>query len=266
VVGVPKTIDNDICHVEKTFGFETAVAESRTALSSAHVEAKGAPNGVGLVRLMGRHSGFIAAYASLASGDVNVCLVPEVPFALDGPDGLFAALEHRLAQRGHAVIVAAEGAGQDLIAHDAHECDASGNQRLEDIGLFLKDRIKAHFRSRAVPLSLKYIDPSYIIRSTRANAHDAVFCVHLGHCAAHAAMAGRTNMLVGFWNGHFTHVPIQLAVSRRKQVRPDGRLWQSVLELTRQQVGVAPPIQVPSDSDAGEDTTTRPVPEPACAG
>ena len=255
VVGIPKTIDNDISYVDKTFGFETAVAESRTALQAAHVEAKGAPGGVGLVRLMGRHSGFIAAFAALASGEVNVCLVPEVPFQLHGEGGLMGALERRLRARGHAVIVAAEGAGQDLIAdHDGQKHDASGNVRLQDIGLFLKEHITSHFRSADMPLSLKYIDPSYIIRSRPPNAHDAVFCVHLGHCATHAAMTGRTNMLVGFWNGHFTHVPIGLAVSRRKQVQPHGRLWHSVLELTRQEVGTStgpPPDRDPlSDDDA----------------
>ena len=256
VVGVPKTIDNDICFVEKTFGFETAVAESRTALASAHVESKGTPNGIGLVRLMGRHSGFIAAFAALASGDVNVCLIPEVPFELDGPNGLYAALERRLANRKHAVIVVAEGAGQHLLqADNTGACDASGNKRLQDIGLFLKHRISAHFASRGIPSSLKYIDPSYIIRSTPANAHDSVFCVHLGHCAAHAAMTGRTNMLVGFWNEHFTHMPVQLAVSRRKQVRPDGRLWQSVLELTRQEVGTTAPHEATADTDTEQDAT-----------
>jgi len=230
VIGIPKTIDNDISYVDESFGFETAVAETRTAVYSAHVEAHGARNGIGLVKLMGRASGFIAAYATLANSDVNFCLIPESPFKLDA---FFSALKERLDKRSHAVIVVAEGAGQDLL-EGTGERDASGNVRFRDIGIFLRDQIRAYFEGLGVKISLKYIDPSYTIRSTPANPHDSVFCLLLGHCAVHAGMTGRTNMVVSYWNGEFTHVPIPLAVSERKHVQPQGRLWSSVLESTGQ--------------------------------
>jgi 6-phosphofructokinase 1 len=230
VIGVPKTIDNDISCVQRSFGFETAVTEAGKAIISAHTEAFGARNGVGLVKLMGRESGFIPAFATLAYNDVNICLVPEIPFTLEG---FVRVLEERIERRGHAVIVAGEGAGQDLMQR-TQERDASGNIRFGDIGLFLRDRINAHFRGLGKELNLKYIDPSYTIRSVRANAHDAAFCLLLGHNAVHAGMAGRTNIVVGDWGGEFTHVPIPMAVSRRKQIDPDGRLWSTVLESTGQ--------------------------------
>ncbi len=230
VIGVPKTIDNDISCVQRSFGFETAVTEAGQAIVSAHTEAMGARNGVGLVKLMGRESGFIAAFAALAYNDVNYCLVPEVPFTLEG---FLKVLEERLDRKGHAVIVVGEGAGQDLL-QATQERDASGNVRFGDIGLFLRDRIVAHFKGLNKELNLKYIDPSYTIRSVPANAHDSAYCLLLGHNAVHAGMSGRTGMLVGDWGGEFTHVPIRLAVSRRKKIDPDGSLWHTVLASTGQ--------------------------------
>ncbi len=230
IVGIPKTIDNDISFVEQSFGFETAVSASRTAVYSAHTEAIGARNGVGLVKLMGRDSGFIAAYATLANNDVNFCLVPEVRFTLEV---FLDALKDRLERRGHAVIVAGEGAGQDLM-EKRQERDASGNIRFGDIGLFLMDQIRNYFNEAGIEVNLKYIDPSYTIRSMPANPKDSAFCLLLGHNAVHAAMTGRTNMLVGNWKGAFTHVPIELAVSKRKQINPVGRFWSNVLSCTGQ--------------------------------
>ena len=230
VIGIPKTIDNDISYLHKSFGFETAVAEAKTAIYSAHVEASGARNGIGLVKLMGRHSGFIAANATLANSEVNFCLIPEVPFTLEA---FLHALTERLERRSHAVIVTAEGAGMDLL-EETHRKDPSGNIRFEDIGIFLRDHIKAHFKTIGMDITLKYIDPSYTIRSMPANPHDSVFCLLLGHNAVHAGIAGRTNMVVGNWNGQYTHVPIPLAVSERKKIDPAGRLWGSVFESTGQ--------------------------------
>jgi 6-phosphofructokinase 1 len=230
VIGVPKTIDNDVSFVQKTFGFETAVTEARRATYAANTEAEGASNGIGLVKLMGRDSGFIAAYSVLVDGHVNFCLVPEVPFTLERFVG---ALRQRLERRGHAVVVVAEGAGQDLMAgHE--ERDASGNVKHGDIGVFLRDAIIRSFKTAGMPISLKYIDPSYSIRSAPSTAHDSAFCLLLGHNAVHAAMTGRTDMVVGFWNHQFTHVPIGLAVSARKQIDPEGTLWSSVLASTGQ--------------------------------
>jgi 6-phosphofructokinase 1 len=230
IIGIPKTIDNDISYVQKTFGFETAVAEAHRAVYAAHTEAVGARNGIGMVKLMGRDSGFIAAYAALIDSQVNFCLVPEIRFTLAG---FLRCLEERLMKRGHAVIVAAEGAGQELMAATA-ERDASGNAKLGDIGIFLREAIKRHFAQAGSEINLKYIDPSYIIRSQPANPHDSALCLLLGQNAVHAGMSGRTDMVVGFWNHQFTHVPIALATSKRKKVDSEGWLWNSVLASTGQ--------------------------------
>ncbi len=230
VIGIPKTIDNDILFVEESFGFQTAISEARNVISAAHCEASGARNGIGLVKLMGRQSGFIAAYATLANSDVNYCLVPEIPFTCEG---FLEILRKRLADRGHAVIVAGEGAGQDLMEKVCTR-DASGNVRLGDIGAFLRDRICEFFSRAGIPVNLKYIDPSYTIRSTPANARDSAFCLLLGHNAVHAGMAGRTDMVVGTWKNEFTHLPIRYVISGRKRLDPAGRLWSSVLGSTGQ--------------------------------
>jgi 6-phosphofructokinase 1 len=230
VIGVPKTIDNDISYIQTSFGFETAVSEARRATNAAHIEATGAKNGVGLVKLMGRDSGFIAGYSALADTDVNFCLIPESRFTLEG---LTRALKDRLERRGHAVVVVAEGAGQELMQASG-DCDASGNLRYRDIGIFLRDRIKQQFKAIGMEVNLKYIDPSYTIRSLPANARDAAFCLLLGHSAAHAGMAGKTDMVVGYWRNRFTHVPIPLAVSSRKKIDTNGFLWDSILAATGQ--------------------------------
>ncbi len=240
VVGVPKTIDNDLSWIERSFGFGTAVEEARRVIAAAHCEAKGALNGIGLVKLMGRHSGFIAAHATLANSDVNFCLVPELPMPLSGPEGLLAALEDRMHTRRHAVVVVAEGAMQDQLQdQDRIERDASNNIKLVDVGPHLRDRIAHHFQGRNIPVLIRYIDPSYVIRSLPANALDAEYCLRLSQQAVHAAMSGRTDMVVGYWNQRFTHVPIARAVEKRKRVDPNGALWRAVLEATGQSPAVA---------------------------
>jgi 6-phosphofructokinase 1 len=229
VIGIPKTIDNDLSFTDRTFGFETAVAMSQPAILAAHEEAKAIDNGVGLVKLMGRDSGFVAANASLASSDVNLVIVPEVPFTIDG---LIEFLKDRLARKSHAVIVAAEGAGQDLVPVEGE--DASGNQKLGDIGPFLKKTITERMKAGGTPVKVKYIDPSYTIRSAPADADDSVFCFQLGEHAVHAAMAGKTAMLVSQLNGRFVHVPLRQAISKRKKINPASAFWQSVLDCTGQ--------------------------------
>jgi 6-phosphofructokinase 1 len=230
VIGIPKTIDNDISYIQKTFGFETAVSEAKRVTYAAHSEAEGTRNGIGLVKLMGRDSGFIAAYAAIVDGQVNFCLVPEVSFTLDR---FLTNLKERLERRKHAVIVVAEGAGQDLMAASG-ERDASGNIRYGDIGIFLRDTIKEHFSKTGMKINLKYIDPSYTIRSVPANPHDSALCLLFGHNAVHAGMSGRTGIIIGFWNQRFTHVPISLAVAERKKIDPEGWIWNSVLSSTGQ--------------------------------
>jgi 6-phosphofructokinase 1 len=244
VVGIPKTIDNDIPYIDHSFGFQTAFARATEAIRAVHVEARSAPNGVGLVKLMGRHSGFIACYAALAKTDADFVLIPEIPFALNGEDGLLRLLQRRVESRGHAVVIVAEGAGQDLFEAPRDQVrDASGNRRLDDIGLLLRSAVAEHFAAEGMDLNLRYIDPSYAIRSGPADAYDSVYCLRLAHAAVHAAMAGRTAMVVGRWHGRFVHVPIELAVSSSNRVDPHGDLWLSVLEVTGQphRIGVDVP-------------------------
>lgn len=241
VVGLPKTIDNDIPWVRRSFGFETAVMHATQALRSAHTEAVSVKNGIGLVKLMGRHSGYIAANATLASGDVNFCLVPEVPFSLKGDGGLLALVERRLAERGHALVVVAEGAGQRHFRDQELGEDASGNVKLGDVGLLLKRRLLEHFQSRRRPVSVKYIDPSYLIRSAPANPSDSLFCTRLAQNAVHAAMAGKTAMLVGYWHGRMTHVPFLALQDETKTIDPEGELWRNVLGITGQPSRIGEP-------------------------
>ncbi|MGA2507651.1 MAG: ATP-dependent 6-phosphofructokinase [Chitinispirillaceae bacterium] len=234
VVGVPKTIDNDLCFIQRSFGFETAMAVAVEAVTGAHVEAHDAVNGIAIVKLMGRDSGFIAAYTALGTSDVNYVLVPEVPFDLDGERGLLAELKRRLERRQHAVIVVAEGAGQDLLSATMDERDASGNKKLGDIGIFLRDSIADFFKREDMEINLKYMDPSYLIRSVPANPGDAVYCTRLGANAVHAAMAGKTAMIVSLLNDRFVHVPMRLTVSRRNRIDPESPLWRDVVEATGQ--------------------------------
>ncbi len=233
VVGIPKTIDNDISFVDRTFGFETAVTAATQVLIAAHEEARGARNGIGLVKVMGRDSGFIAAYTALASNEANYVLIPEVKFNLRGSGGLFEHLHERLRRKHHAVILVAEGAGQELFP-DTGERDASGNKKFGDIGVLLRDEINRYFKELDFHINLKYIDPSYIIRSIPAGADDAVFCIMLAQNAVHGAMAGKSGCLVGRWNSYFTFIPMSLAVQQRKKVEPDGYLWSIVKEATGQ--------------------------------
>lgn len=235
VVGIPKTVDNDIEFVEKTFGFDTAVVKASEAVAAAHMEAHSQINGIGLVKLMGRDSGFIAVQTVLAVHEANFVMIPEVPFDLEGPQGMLAMLENRLARRGHAVIVVAEGAGQHFF-NQAVAYDASGNKKLGDIGLFLKDQIQAYFQKKNIEINLKYIDPSYMIRSAIAEPIDSMYCERLGNNAVHAAMAGKTKMLIGLVNNEFVHIPIAAATSRRKQVNSEGSLWRDATEATQQPV------------------------------
>lgn len=234
IVGVPKTIDNDLGFVEKTFGFETSVQVASEIITSAHCEAEGAENGIGIVKLMGRDSGFITATASLANSVVDFCLIPETPFRFDGPDGICAAIHRRLEQNKHAVIVVAEGAGQDLFENSKKTIDASGNVLKDDIGELLKQEITAYFKQINTPVSIKYLDPSYHIRSVSANAADAVFCHLLAEYAVHAGMSGKTNLVIGYWNNFFTHVPIHLATKERRMVDLDSALWRGVVSATQQ--------------------------------
>ncbi len=241
IVGIPKTIDNDIPWVRRSFGFETAVRVASTAIRGAHAEASSVRRGLGIVKLMGRHSGYLAAAATVATGLVDCCLVPEVPFALEGSAGVLGYLERRLEQQGFAVVVAAEGAGQELFRGQEFGRDASGNRKLGDIGRLLVHAIEGHFSSTGKAVSLKYIDPSYLVRSAPADTADALHGSRLAQAAAHAALSGRTGMVVGYWHGQLTHVPLAALRGRVRQLNPHGELWWNVLETTGQPLDLGRP-------------------------
>jgi 6-phosphofructokinase 1 len=266
VVGIPKTIDNDIEFVFRTFGFATALESAQDALTCAHVEAKGAPNCIGLVKLMGRDAGFIAAGATLASQEVNFCLVPEIAFPLDGPNGFLPALKDRIGKSQHAVVVVAEGAGQHLFNECNGALDASGNKQYHDIGIFLREKICEYFKKQNIPISLKYIDPSYLIRSCPANTADRLLSDQMARYAVHSAMAGNTDVLIGMWNNVFIHVPICTAIREKKRMELTGELWTNVLLSTGQPRWPSMPGLVKADEDEESDTADVAERELAAAG
>jgi 6-phosphofructokinase 1 len=234
VVGIPKTIDNDIPFVARSFGFVTAVQEAAKVLQRAHTEARSVQNGIALVKLMGRHAGFLTAEATVASQDVNFTLIPEVAFRLEGEGGFLAALERRVVSRAHAVIAVAEGSGQELLGNAGNERDASGNVRLGDVGLFLHKKIEEWFKARKIPAVMRYFDPSYLVRSSPDNAEDTILCDQFARHAAHAAMSGRTGLVIGFLHDRFIHVPIELLATQQKRLDPDSPAWSAVLATTGQ--------------------------------
>ena len=233
VVGVPKTVDNDLMFIDRSFGFETAVQRAKEAVAAVHMEAASQINGIGLVKLMGREAGFIATEAALASHETNFCLIPEVPFEMEGDKGFLACLERRLAKRGHAVIVVSEGAGQDLLTSTG-ATDASGNKKLADIGVFLKTEIEKYFKAKNIEINLKYIDPSYQVRASVTTAADSIYCERLGNNAVHAAMAGKTKCVIGLVHDKFVHLPIKAVTAHRNAVDPTGSLWRDALDATGQ--------------------------------
>ena len=235
VLGIPKTVDNDFSIIDRSFGFNTAIVKASEVVDAAHMEADSAINGIGLVKVMGRESGFIAACTALASHEINFVLIPEIPFDLDGPNGFLRHLEERMKNRNHAVIIVAEGAMQDQLLKK-RETDAGGNLKLADVGTHLRDRINDHFKERGIEVNLKYIDPSYVIRSSPASPEDSIYCERLGNAAVHAAMAGRTKVIIGLVNTKYVHIPIGAAISSRRRVDPEGNLWRDTLDATRQPV------------------------------
>ena len=242
VIGIPKTVDNDFLFIDRSFGFETAVQQAKDAVASIHMEARSQINGIGLVKLMGRESGFIATAAALASHECNFCLIPEVPFEMEGPNGFLSHLEKRLEKRHHAVIIVAEGAAQELLTK-TNQTDASGNIKLADIGVFLRDQINAYFKKKNIEINLKYIDPGYQIRAAVTTASDSIYCERLGNNAVHAAMAGKTKMVVGLVHEKFVHIPINMVIASRNVVDPEGALWRDTLDATSQPILMVNDIQ-----------------------
>jgi len=238
LIGIPKTVDNDFAMIDRSFGFNTAVAEAVKVVSAAHVEAKSSINGIGLVKVMGRDSGYIAAHTALASHEVNFVLIPEVPFNLEGYNGFLHHLEERVLKSHHAVIVVAEGAMQDLLLKEK-KFDAGGNVKMADVGIYIRSRILKHFEERNIEINLKYIDPSYAIRSAPANPDDSIYCERLGNAAVHAAMAGKTKCIIGLVNNRFVHLPIKVVISHRNKVNPESSLWRDTLDATHQ-----PPLMI----------------------
>jgi 6-phosphofructokinase 1 len=238
IVGIPKTVDNDFALIDRSFGFNTAVDKAVEVVSAAHMEAVSAINGIGLVKVMGRDSGFIAAHTALASHEVNFCLIPEVPFDLEGPNGFLHHLEDRIHNNKHAVIIVAEGAMQDEIMKEK-KTDAGGNVKLADVGVYIRSRIINYFEEKGIEINLKYIDPSYAIRSAPANPDDSIYCSRLGSAAAHAAMSGKTKLIIGLVNNRVVHIPIKTVISHRNKVNPESSLWRDTLDSTHQ-----PPLMV----------------------
>ena len=233
VVGIPKTIDNDIAYIDKSFGFDTAVGKATEAVDAGYTEAASQVHGIGLVKLMGRESGFIAAQTAIASHETDFVLIPEVPFEMNGENGFLKSLEKKLLAQKFAVVVVAEGAGQNLLNADKGK-DASGNKILADVGVYLKDEMIQYFKEKNITINIKYIDPSYQIRASVAAPIDSVYCERLGNNAAHAAMAGKTALIVGLVHQEFVHLPIAVVVSERKKVDPEGVLWRDTLDATGQ--------------------------------
>ncbi|MBQ3670731.1 MAG: ATP-dependent 6-phosphofructokinase [Treponema sp.] len=235
VVGIPKTVDNDLALIDRSFGFETAVQKAKEAVAAIHMEAHSQVNGIGLVKLMGRESGFIATATALASHETNFCLIPEVPFDLDGPNGFLNHLEARINRSHHAVVIVAEGAGQEHL-QSTNEKDASGNKKLSDIGIFLKDKINEYFANKGIHINLKYVDPSYQVRSAVTTANDSVYCERLGNNAVHAAMAGKTKCVVGLVHDKYVYIPITEVTRKRNTVDPEGALWRDALDAISQPI------------------------------
>jgi 6-phosphofructokinase 1 len=233
LIGIPKTVDHDFVLLDRSFGFNTAVEKATAVVASAHMEAASAINGIGLVKVMGRESGYIAACTALASHDVNFVLIPEVPFNLEGSNGFLSHLERRMKNSGHAVVVVAEGAMQDQLLTE-HKTDAGGNLKMADVGTYMRDRINKYFAEKKIEINLKYIDPSYVIRSAPANPDDSIYCERLGNAAVHAAMAGKTKLIIGLVRNKFVHLPIKTVISRRNKVNPESNLWRDTLDATHQ--------------------------------
>ena len=238
MVGIPKTVDNDFAIIDRSFGFNTAVSKAVEVVAAAHMEASSAINGIGLVKVMGRDSGFIAAHTALASHEVNFILIPEVPFNLEGYNGFLYHLNERLKKRNHAVIIIAEGAMQDQLLKEK-KTDAGGNLKMADVGTYIRSRILKYFEEKDIEINLKYIDPSYAIRSAPAIPDDSIYCERLGNAAVHAAMAGKTKLIIGLVNNEFVHLPIKTVISHRSTIDPESSLWRDTLDATHQ-----PPMMV----------------------
>ncbi|KAK8793513.1 hypothetical protein WA158_004872 [Blastocystis sp. Blastoise] len=237
VAGIPKTIDNDIAMVDRSFGFDTAVQESLHAIHSAWVEATCAPNGIGLVKLMGRDAGFIAAFATISSHDVDLCLIPEVPVVFDDPEfpeySIIPYIESILKLKKHCVIVVSEGV--QIQGVQGSGTDESGNKRYADVGKFLKDYLTSTFAERGNPVSVKYIDPSYMIRTTPANAFDSQQCLILAENVVHGVMAGYTGFTVGLCNNRTVYIPIEMLTDNSpRYLYPFGRTYERVVNITNQ--------------------------------
>ena len=233
MIGIPKTVDNDFAIIDRSFGFNTAVAKAVEVVTAAHMEASSAINGIGLVKVMGRDSGFIAAHTALASHEVNFVLIPEVPFNLEGENGFLRHLEKRLQKRDHAVIIIAEGAMQDSLLKDK-KFDAGGNVKMVDVGTYIRSRIVKYFEEKKIEINLKYIDPSYAIRSAPADPDDSIYCERLGNAAVHAAMAGKTKLIIGLVNNEFVHLPIKTVITHRNKIDPESSLWRDTIDAVNQ--------------------------------
>mmetsp|Transcript_20291 Transcript_20291/g.48093 ORF Transcript_20291/g.48093 Transcript_20291/m.48093 type:complete len:415 (+) Transcript_20291:167-1411(+) len=223
IVGIPKSIDNDVVLFDRTFGFDTAVAKASEVIRNALVEASSCDRGVGIVKLMGRDSGFVAMHAATAADVVDLCMIPEVK--VDMKD-VIEHVDATLAKKKYMVIAVAEGAGQELVSTGKQ--DDTGHTVYGDIGVFLKDTLNKHLKASGGRTF--YIDPSYIIRSVPITPNDHIYCVRLANDAVHTAMRGYTGVCVGAMHNVVCMLPSRLIASGKKKVRPHSSSWQGCVQ------------------------------------
>uniref|UniRef100_A0A7S1RYX3 Phosphofructokinase domain-containing protein n=1 Tax=Alexandrium catenella TaxID=2925 RepID=A0A7S1RYX3_ALECA len=223
IVGLPKSIDNDILFFDKTFGFDSAVSTAADIMRNGWVEATSCDKGVGIVKLMGRDAGFVAMHAALASTIVDLVMIPEVNVKLED---VIEHIDSTLARKNFMLIAIAEGAGQEFVA--TGEKDATGHTKYGDIGTFLRDEINAHLKKSGGRSF--YIDPSYIIRSCPIRPNDHIYCSRLARDAVHCAMRGYTGVCVGPIHNIIVIMPSELIASGKRRVKLTSSAWQSCVQ------------------------------------
>jgi 6-phosphofructokinase 1 len=215
VVGVPKTIDNDLSATELTFGFDTAVQVCVDAIDRLHTTAE-SHDRVMVVEVMGRHAGHIATWAGIAGG-ATLVLVPEHPFEIDE---VVRVLQHRHDERGRfaSIVVVAEGAtpAEGTLSVAAAEVDAFGHARLGGIGDTLARAIedRTGYETRAIVLG-------HVQRGGTPTAFDRVLATRFGIAAIDAVHAGAAGTMVALRAGTIVRVPLAEATAELKLVDPD---------------------------------------------
>ncbi|MFN8151240.1 MAG: 6-phosphofructokinase [Solirubrobacterales bacterium] len=213
VVGVPKTIDNDLAGTDFTFGFQTAVQIATDAIDRLHTTAE-SHNRVIVVEVMGRHAGWIAAYSGMAGG-ADAILVPERPFDIDE---LCERLRRRHVEGSRfSIVVVSEGAhpkDEGLIASTG-ELDAFGHERLGGIAFALEGEIEKRtgYETRMTILG-------HVQRGGTPNAYDRVLGTRFGVAAIDAIARGETGTMVALRGSEVVTVPLEEALAEPKLLDP----------------------------------------------